>query len=206
MILTFLMVFIVLYWILALLGALDIEFLDTPLDVEPDSLPSTHTGDGLSGIAGWMTSWGLTGVPVSVMLTILVSTWWLICYIATSLVYSIYDGFIIKLSIGTVIFLLSFVVSVVATAKIIKPMKGWFINHLAPKSSSFVGNEAIVISSIVNETGGRVEYHDGQAGLIFNARCESADYPKKGDSVILIAFDNEQELYQVKKHKEGIAS
>ncbi|PXF63608.1 OB-fold-containig protein [Kangiella spongicola] len=205
-ILAFLMVFIIFYWLLALIGALDIEIFDVPFGVDGDAIPDTHTGDGLTGIAGWMTSWGLTGVPVSVMLTILVSTWWLVCFIGTSLVYGIYDGLFVKIILGTAALLLSFVVSVVATAKIIKPLKGWFVNHVAPKSSSFVGHEATVISSIVNKTAGRVEYNDGQAGLIFNARCDSADSPVKGESVILIAYDVEQEIYQVQKHKEGKTS
>lgn len=196
-ILTFLMIFVMFYWALALIGALDVEVLD--FDVASDGTPDTHTGDGLSGIAGWMTSWGLTGVPVTVMLTILVSTWWLLCFIGTSLLYAVYDGLIIKLTLGTAILAISFIAAVVSTAKIIKPMKGWFVNHVAPKTSSFVGNEATVISSIVSETSGRVEYDDGQAGLIFNARCDSSNPPKKGDSVILVSYDKKEEIYQVQK-------
>jgi hypothetical protein len=208
---TFLLAIIIGYWILALIGAVDIEMFDlnfeVDLDLELDGNIGTDidsNATGLSGVTGFMLKWGLTGVPVTVVVSILVAFSWLICYVIVSIFYPLFLidkislGFI-KTIIGFVIFVVSFGLAIPMTSWIIKPLKKVFITHGAVKKSSLIGCECLVKTGHVTPVFGQATYDDGGAGMIFDVRAEIADGVKKGDWVVLVEYNEEEGSYLVKK-------
>ena len=199
---TFLMSIIVVYWLLALLGALDIEMFDGDIEIETGLDIDTDTeieSEGLSGVTGFMAKWGLTGVPVTVVVSVLIVTSWLICYILASLLLPIIPFAIIKTIASIAMILLSFALSIPATAKLIQPLKKAFVSHTAAKKSSFIGCECIVKTGKVNETFGQAVYEDGGAGMLFDIRADTTAGIKKGDSVVLKSYNEDEESYSVIK-------
>jgi len=203
---TFLMAIIICYWFLALLGAVDIEMFDlnfeVDLDLEIDGDIGTDidpNASGLSGVTGFMLKWGLTGVPVTVVVSILIAFSWLLCYVAYSILGDFVPTDLLKTIFGFVLFILSFVFAIPLTSWIIKPLKKIFITHDAVKKSSLIGSECSVKTGKVTSRFGQATYDDGGAGMIFDVRAEEADGIKKGDLVVLIEYNEEEGSYKVKK-------
>lgn len=199
---TFLMVIIFTYWLLALLGALDIDMFDADIDIEPDM--DVETGfdvdtdmqtEGIGRVTGFMLKWGLSGVPVTVVISILISTSWLITYFVSSILFPYIPFEIAKTVAGFALLILSFLFSIPVTAKIIKPMKGAFVSHTAAEKASFLGSECIVKTGKVTESFGQAEYDDGGAGMLFDIRAKTDDGIKKGDRVILRSYDDKEDSY-----------
>lgn len=209
---TFLMAFVILYWLLAMLGALDIDMLDVDadidvdVDVDVDVDTDINAGSGfdgetesLSGLAGFMARWGLNGVPFTVVLTVWVATAWLLCYLLTSVTLTLVSLDWLLTFLGIAWLILALVLSLPVTAKLVKPMKGMFKSYTAAEKSSFVGKVCVVKSVKVSSDYGQAEFDDGGAGLLFDVRADEAYGIKKGDEVVLMSYDEDEGCYQIKK-------
>ena len=71
--------------------------------------------------------WGLTGIPVTVVLSLLILFSWMICYFIVSIFYPMIPWEGLKSLIGIVVIIVSFMLAVPITAKIIRPFKGIFV-------------------------------------------------------------------------------
>ncbi len=198
---TFLLVVIICYWLLALLGAVDIDMFDLDLDIDT-GLETDMDAEGLSGVTGFMLKWGLTGVPVTVVISILVASAWLVCYAVVSLVFPLLPWDTLRGVMGLALLLISFALAIPITAQFIKPIKQVFVSHTAANKASFIGSECLVKTGSVTETFGQAEYEDGGAGMLFDIRAATADGIKKGDLVVLKKYDEESGSYWVIKTSE----
>ncbi len=72
---TVVLIVMVVYWLFAIVGLVDIDVLDLDLDLESDA-----DLESLTGLAGLMVTLGLTGVPITIVLTVLALFAWLITY------------------------------------------------------------------------------------------------------------------------------
>ena len=203
---TFLMAIIICYWLLAVLGAVDIEMFDLSFDMDLDleidgdiGTDIDSSASGLKGVTGFMLKWGLTGVPVTVVISILIAFAWLICYVVVSIFYPLIPMEILKTILGYLLLIISFALAIPMTSWIIKPLKHLFITHDAVKKSTLIGSECLVKTGKVTPTFGQATYDDGEAGMIFDVRAEESDGIKKGDLVILIEYNEEEGSYKIKK-------
>lgn len=195
---TFLLMIVVFYWVLALIGAVDIELFDADIDVEVGfELDTDLDGHSLSGITGFMLKWGLTGIPVTVVISLLIVISWMICYFMVSVLYPFIPWQALKPLIGIVVLVVSFLLAIPVTAWMIKPFKGIFVTHSAVKKASLIGKECMVKTGSVSSTFGQAELEDGGAGMILDVRADSALELKKGDLVVLAAYDEADGSYTV---------
>lgn len=203
---TFLLFVMVFYWILAFVGILDIELLDADVDLEFDQdfdlnmdLGTDVETPNLSGITGFMLRWGLTGIPVTVVVSLLILFSWMICYFIVSIFYSYIPWESLKTLIGIAVLIFSFLLSVPLTAKLIRPFKGIFVTHSAVSKVALIGKVCLVKTGSVTETFGQGEMEDGGAGMILDVRADKALGIKKGDTVVLIEYDSEDGSFTVAK-------
>ncbi len=199
---TFLLIIVLLYWLMALVGIVDIEMFDADIEIETDfetEVSINPDAEGLSGLAGFMLNWGLTGVPITVVLSLLIVTSWLICYLATSLILAHIPVDIVRYAIGAALLFVCFALSIPITALTIRPFKGFFIAHTAVKKSTLIGQECEVTTGKVNEEFGQATLEDGEAGMILSIRAPASKEIKKGDKVILIEYIEKNDCYNVAK-------
>jgi hypothetical protein len=207
---TFLLIIILCYWFMALLGVVDIDLFDLDLDMEFDSsieldasaegISGEGTGsEGLGAIAGFMLNWGLTGVPVTVVISLLIVTSWLICYLVVSLLFPLIPWGIIRYAIGAVLLFACFAIAIPLTAWSIRPFKGFFVTHNAVRKETLIGQECEVKTGTVTNDFGQGILEDGGAGMILDIRAEESKNIKKGDTVILIEYIAEDDSYNVTK-------
>ena len=209
---TFLLAIIIVYWLLAMLGAVDIDMFDADVDLDMDvdvdvdvdvdadmDVDADVDTEGLGGITGFMLKWGLTGVPVTVVVSILVASTWLVCYIAASVLMPLMPMELLKTLLGVALLFVSFALAIPITAQFIKPLKTAFVSHTAKNKASFIGCECVVKTGKVTETFGQAEYEDGGAGMLFDVRANTEDGIHKGDRVVLKSYDEEDSSYWVIK-------
>ncbi len=199
---TFVLAIVVFYWILAFIGAVDTEMFDVDFDLDPE-INTDIDAEGLSGVTGFMLKWGLTGIPVTVVISILMVMAWLICYSVVSIVfpflYPILPWKGLQLVLGLVLIIVSLGLAIPVTAWMIKPFKSIFISHTAVNKSSLIGKDCVVKTGKVNSHFGQAELEDGGAGMILDVRADEAYGIKKGDVVILTEYDEEEGSYLVTK-------
>ena len=78
------LVFIALFWVLAILGLVDIDLgLDADVDV-PFEIDAAQEPGQFGVIGGFLSYFGLNGIPVTVVVSMLVLISWLLSYFASS--------------------------------------------------------------------------------------------------------------------------
>ncbi len=196
---TFFLLIVVLYWLVAVLGLVDLDILDFDipdadgsLDINPDT--------GLTNanvLAGVMLRFGLYGVPVTIILSFIALFGWFLCYYLVHFLFGfIPDGFISFL-VGIPILLVSLYVSVMITATVIKPLRPLFKKSSQDTLKRVLGQTAIVRTSRVDNNFGEALLEDGGAGLILKVRTIEGTTFQKGDRVVLLEHDKQKNVYRV---------
>lgn len=195
---TLLLGFCMLYWILNIIGFLDLDFLDfaddSDLDVDADHA-GNHFADSVLGQA--LRFMNAAEVPLMVVLTVLFLSMWVCSVIVTSAVNPDHNNLI---SAG--IFGSSFVVSVLAAKLITQPLRPLFkaLRRGENDDEPVFGREATVVSLTLDQNGGQVEVPREQgAPALLSARLSTGAPVQRGDTVVLFARDENTGIYLARR-------
>jgi hypothetical protein len=192
---TGLVMFVTLYWVVSLLGMADmdsVDFGESGSDAAVSDLSSTGFFTGL------MLKFGLYGVPLVIILSLVSLIGWLLSYLYTSFLHQNFDSGVLYYVFGTGALIFVLVVSMWLTGMIISPIRKNIARIPKRNSANNVGKIAIVRTLSVTDKHGEAELNDGGAGLILKVRSDnSTSLLKKGDRVMLIAYLEETNTYQV---------
>jgi len=192
---TGLVMFVTLYWVVSLLGMADMDSVDvgeTGSDAAVSDLSSTGFFTGL------MLKFGLYGVPLVIILSLISLIGWLLSYLYTSFLHQNFDSGVLYYVFGTGALIFVLVVSMWLTGIIISPIRKNIARIPKRNSANNVGKIAIVRTLSVTDKHGEAELNDGGAGLILKVRSDnSTSLLKKGDRVMLIAYLEEKNTYEV---------
>ena len=191
---TFILAVCLVYWLVAVLGVVDLDILDLDL---PESDADASSNTGANAIAGLLLKLGLNGVPLTVIISFLALFGWLICYFAVHFSFPLIPSGFFEYIAGVPILIASLYGAVLITAQVIKPLKPFFANMFQNTVKHVLGQTAIVRTSRVDEGFGEVYLADGGAGLIFKARTLNGEQFKKGDRVVLLEYIAEKHVYRV---------
>lgn len=178
------------YWLLAILGALDIDMLDLDVDVDADV-------SNVGGLTGFLSTLGLSGPPVTVILSVLIVSSWLLSYFASAYLLALVPWDIFHEFIGAGLLVACFIVSIPVTAQIIKPLKGLFKVHTAKSKSQFIGATCKITTLEVTDKFGQAEIDDGEAGIIVSVRSNTPNAFRKGDMAVVTSYDQDKNTYEV---------
>ncbi|WP_163832377.1 OB-fold-containig protein [Spartinivicinus ruber] len=181
---------VICYWLFALVGMMDIDILDGDIDIDAD-------GDieGIGGISGLMVTLGLTGVPITIVISLLALWGWLITYFASLFLLQLLPFEWLKWIIGVVIIAISFGLSIILTAHCIRPIKPFFKSNY--EKITLVGRECTVSTSKVTEKFGQAICDLGSTELILNIRHKEPNTIKKGDKVTILEHNKDENTYLV---------
>ncbi|MDC9613394.1 NfeD family protein [Xenorhabdus khoisanae] len=187
------LLFIVLfYWICAAFGLLDIDFLS----VDVDSFDA-------SSLAGWLTKLGLTGVPVTVIITLITLISWPLSYFSMHLMLRFIETDVLRYLLGTATFFIVSFIALLLTAMILRPLQPK-LSRLNRSNSvdNLIGKVAEVRSPIVTEQRGEALMDNHGASLILQVRAPESDGITRGDRVVLISYDAATHSYTVVSEDE----
>jgi adenine/guanine phosphoribosyltransferase-like PRPP-binding protein len=182
----------IVFWIFALLGAIDIEILDP--DVEADS--------GDSATSSFLESLGLDGVPLTVALTLVEIYGFVFIYLAKKYISPLFDGIITATASGFVLAIFSLLLAIPFAAYSSKPLRRIFVTHEAVQKSDLIGTFCIVTTQTVTENFGQARAEDG---MIYSVRTAPDHQIAGGSRVVLIDFIKENDTYIVVTEAELMA-
>ena len=227
---TMLLLVAALYWMMVILGAVDIEFIeidglmetvDSAADSVLESLGPADIGDldvdvdldvdadadvdAESGGAGWFASMlslvGLTGVPVTISFSLVILFGWMCSMIAMSLVSNILPHGGTLVVILILIGLGSAMAGSLLASVMVRPLRKAYQSELAPLRRDFIGKTCRVISAVADSEGGRVEIEDGGAGLIVPVRSPMGRL-ERGEEGLIFDYHEEEEVFLVSSLQE----
>ena len=187
------------YWLLSFTGTFDLDAFDVEVDIDADA----DMGN-LGIVAGLLTTLGLTGVPITIVISLLVLNAWIICYFASLLVPAFPSAIVfVQIAINIAIAIGCLLVSIPLTAMMIKPLKGLFkkINQ-SPKSKSLLGSTCRIRSSRVDQDFGEAECQHEGASLIVKVRTLANQTFTTGDTVVLVEHNIEKDFFNIVSEEE----
>ena len=190
------------FWLFAILGALDLDIISFDSDIDLDVDLDIDADVEIPGFIGLMHTLGFTGVPFTIVLTVLIFLAWVFSYFISAYLLPLIPTEILKALLGTVTLVGSFLVAVPITTKIVSPLRKLALEHSAKSNKDFLGSNIKVTSLTVDESFGQGKIQTTGASLIVSIRCRASDEVKQGDIVRPISFDEEKNIYQVIPDKE----
>jgi len=185
------------FWLLSLLGVVDIDVLN--LDVEIDA----ETDAGEFGILnGFLTYFGLNGIPVTIVLSVLVLFAWLLSYFASAYILAPLPFDWLRYVAGAGLLIGCLMLAAPLASLSLKPTRHLYAGATAVSNSSFVGGKGVVSTLEVTESFGRAEVDDGGAGLLIDVRAATPNKLSKGSVIALLSYDEVNNAYEVMSDEE----
>lgn len=178
---------VLLYWLLVLLGALDLDLFDFGGD-------GVDGGEGAGGLedegdSDFLGVLGLGGVPATFALSLLVFFSWILCLVASQALEALdLEGGLA--GAGTAALSLGLALPLAGLA--VRPLRRLFVTDRAIENSSLVGKVCTVATLRVDERYGQAEIADGGAGLLVQVRSAHPDNGlRRGDQAIVYEYREE---------------
>ena len=195
---TGLVMFVTLYWMVSLLGMADMDTVDIG---DASGEGSNLTSSGF--VSGLLLKFGLYGVPLIVILSLISLIGWLLSYLYTSFLHQNFDSGILYYLFGTGALIFVLVISMWLTGIIISPIRNKIAKIPRRNAASNIGKIAVVRTLSVTDKHGEVELNDGGAGLILKIRSDINDGSlKQGDRVMLVEYLEAANTYRVAPVKD----
>lgn len=189
--LTIILGMVVCYWLMVILGLLDME-----TDVADAGDIDLHSGHGAGGI--WMSTGrflGFAKVPLVVWLSFMSLFMWFF-----SLVLNEYWNPDAAASRAVLLLVPNFVASGIVTKIVTIPIARLFaaMADADKEGEEILGRTGVVISMEVDETYGQIEIAGAGAPLLINVRCQpGAAALKKGTAVRITAAGPDEKFYYI---------
>lgn len=199
---TFVLLLCVLFWLAAVLGVIDIDFLDVDLPTADADLAG-QSGDlgNPNALAGLLLRFGLSGVPVMVVLTLVALVGWLLSYYAAYLLDLPNAGALMRYGAGSLVLIIATYLAALVTALLIRPLRPLFERAQQGTPRQLLGQHAVVRTSVVNDSFGEAVVEDGGAGLILKVRSAGEAF-RQGDRVVLLEYLAQENAYRVISERE----
>lgn len=185
---------VLVYWLLAIIGMVDFESSGIDLDIETHADASV---DDLGTLASYVVAFGLHGVPFSIVVSLLVLVGWTLSFLAGVTLLAWVPTDILKWLAGAVVLLAAFALSIVITARLVRPLRGLFVHHTAQSNASLVGQTCRVLTGTVDERQGRAEVAQRGASINIRVWSPSPNTLQRGDSALITEYDAGTHRYLV---------
>jgi hypothetical protein len=171
---TVLLAIVVVYWLLVLIGTLDVEMGDLDL------------GDGI----------GLGGVPVTVTVSALATVAWFVSLVGTVLI----DGFstLPKVLAGIGVLVIALVAGLFVARLVAVPLRRLYVTGGEASRNDFVGRECVIRTGRVTDDFGQAEVTaaDGSSAII-QVRQTGEHALANGHRALIFDYDNDGEFFWV---------
>ncbi len=184
------------FWILAILGMLDIDIFSS--DASDDAFDTDVDTDGeIPGFVGLLHTLGLTGVPLTLVISIIALIGFTLAYFTSRWVLIPLGSDLIRYLAGSGILVISIALAIPVTAQLIKPMKPLFVKHYAPSKKDYVGHVCVVTSSTVTSDFGIGLVETSGAPIQIDIRTQAGEAYSKGSSLRIADYDPASDIFEV---------
>lgn len=195
---TGLLVFVIFYWLLVMLGALDISTFDFDVDIEAD------VGGDIDGASEVSVSWinnilvffNIDKVPFMVFVTFLAMPMWLL-----SIVVNDFFGNA-SLLLSLILLIPNFIVSILIAKPLTLPFVKVFagLEDKGRSVNDLLGATGKVVLSASHNNMGQAEVSVDGASLLLNIKTNKGEV-MRGDQVLVINYINQSNYYIVESYQ-----
>jgi len=173
---TILLAVVVLYWLLVLLGTLDLEIGDA---------------DFLDGV-------GLGGVPVTVTLSVLITVSWFVSLVGGVLTAPLDLGTFVRVLLGIGVLFVAVLAGLFAARLVALPLRKLYVDGAEPSRIDFVGRECVIRTGRVSADFGQAEVTaaDGSSAII-QVRQTGEHELTSGRRALIFDYDLDGEYFWV---------
>lgn len=192
--LTVLLGLVMLFWMVSLLGAFDLDSFDADVEIDADG-GDVEGGEGVLGFL--LRAVNAQDVPVMMVLSLLSLFMWLVAIVSN---YYLNPG-----ESGLIAFGLlagNFIFSVILVKFVTQPLRPVFrsIKNDKEHQEPLVGSSGTVKSRVLDEGFGQCEVHrpKGSPALLNCRMAEGEDPLVHGDGILVIGYDESSQKYIIK--------
>ena len=186
----------VLYWLLVIVGACDIDLLHFgDHDVGHDAGDHDHhVGTNANAVLEFLR---VGQVPITIIASIFTFLGWCVCLAASTFIRPIVPDWSWWL-FGLVALVAALVTAVFGTGLAVAPLAKVFSLDNQPKADDLIGKMVEVTSSEVTSRFGTAR-HDRPSGedLILNVSCDPINVFKRGDQAVVLDYDRATGVYRI---------
>jgi hypothetical protein len=204
---TVLLLVVTVHWLLSALGIIEVDTID---GLMPDGFGGHDIGHGIghghgahhhdadAGSAGSvLMKFGLHGVPVMVVFTIIAIVGWAFCYFIDLHLLSAMALGPLSLVADIATAGGGLLLSIPVARAVLAPVRRMLRRFEPVTQRPLLGRYAEVRSPELTRSHGQVWVDDGGAGLILQARADVSGQFVRGDRVVLIEYLEQQNAYRV---------
>lgn len=184
----------VLYWLISMTGLLGAEHAGSG-----HAADSGH--DGLD-FGGLMSTLGLKGVPLPLLLTLILLWAWLTTY-SVQVLFAPWLTGILEIIVGCVLIPVALLLGLVLSALLVRPFHALLSESEQPTQTRILGCVCSITSPTVDQQNGRAEAHLDGAHLILQVR--SSTPLLRGMRAVFVEYVAEKNLYWVVPEAEFLA-
>lgn len=178
------------YWVLALVGLVDLDSGDVGGDAD--------LGDAdLGSLAGVLAAFGLHGVPFTIVASLLVLIAWTLSCLGAMWLMALLPGTIPVYVGGSLLALVSVSLAVPIAARLLKPLRGLFVTHAAITNASLVGQHCKVLTQTVDEKIGRAEVSQRGANINIRVWAATPNALARGSLARIVAYEEKSARYRI---------
>jgi hypothetical protein len=183
-----LLVVVVAYWLLVLLGTLDIDLAGGDADGDIDT-GDAGDGDFLDGV-------GLGGVPVTVTLSVLVLVAWFVTIVGGVLLSDV-DG-AGRVLLGAGVLVVALFAGLLVARLVAVPLRNLYASGPQPSRADFVGRQCVIRTGRVSADFGQAEVtaEDGSSAVI-QVRQTGEHELTAGRLALIFDYDTDGEFFWV---------
>lgn len=213
-----LLIFVLLYWLLVILGALDLDVLDGvlgagdggaegaldgPLDGGADGgaegLDTGHDVDGAHDgvLATVLGTLGLAGVPLTVALSVLIFLGWVLTYLGMEVWRRAGLAILGGVATGVLVAAVALALALASTSLALRPLRGAFRTQQATSRHELVGRICKLTTMRADTGFGQAEIDDGGSPVLMQVRCLRPNQLTRGAQAIVYDYDREHEVFLI---------
>ena len=210
---TFLLFFSLVYWVIVMLGAIDLDFFDVDLDVDVDTHvdidthvdvdahADTHVDAADHGNIGWFNSalvfFNLAEIPLMIFITFLAIPMWFIAVVGNYYLGVSSVGLAFLLLIPN--FFVSLFIAKFATMPFVKLFSK--LKKEGTSTFSLTGSICTVILVASDDRMGQAEVKKDGSSILINTKSTDGQIINKGETALIIEYIEENKLFIIEPYQ-----
>ncbi len=191
---TILLVFVLVYWVVVMLGAIDIDFFDLDIELETDAdVDGEFSVSWLNHVLGFF---NLGQVPFMVFMTFLIIPIWVISVMGNY--YLGNESFWVSLLLLIPNLIISLFIAKFLTQPFIR-LFGQLDNDME-RNMSLIGKICIVTSQASSKKIGQAKIDTSGAPLLLNIQTPEGKSVQSGDTGMVIEYQQDRNIYLVEPY------
>ena len=194
---TILLIFVILYWLIVILGVIDIDSIDFDLDGDLDVDADLDGDIELGGLSSVLSFFNIGQMPLMIFVTFFTLPFWAITLLAN-------DFFGTSSSVlGFLLLFGGILVSLFVAKFLTTPIAKFYmkVRENTEAIKDIVGQICTAKLPVGSDKSSQAEIKINGTSVLINARTQDGNTVAKGETALVISFQEDQNFYYIEPYK-----